>query len=112
MALAFLAFGLWLRLGRFDRTPLRAALFVPLSCIVWLAHAFGWGVLGLMAFSAEAVRQHDKGRGWLPSGLRAALHALALALPLLMMLLWRSGAPGGTTGDWFNWITKFEWVMS
>ena len=70
MALAFLAFGLWLRLGRLDRTRLRAAiLFVPISCVVFFAHTFGWGVLGLLAFSAEAVRQHDEGRGWLRSGL-------------------------------------------
>ena len=112
MAFAFLAFGLWLRLGRLEQTKLRAAIFVPLSCIVWLAHAFGWGVLGLMAFSAEAVRQHDKGRGWLRSGPRAAFHALALAPPLLMMLLWRSGAGGGITGDWFNWAKKAQWVTS
>lgn len=112
MALAFLSFGLWLRLGRLDRTKLRAAIFIPLSCVVWLAHAFGWGVLGLMAFSAEAVRQHDKGRGWLRSGPRAALHALALAPPLLLMLLWRSGVQGGTTGDWFNWYGKLQWLTS
>jgi hypothetical protein len=112
MALAFLAFGLWLRLGRLDRIKLRAAIFVPLSCVVWLAHAYGWGVLGLMAFSAEAVRQHDKGRGWLKSGLRACYHALALTLPLLMMLLWRSEAEGGATADWFNWDAKSQWLSS
>ena len=31
MALAFLAFGLWLRLGRLERTRLRGWLFVPIS---------------------------------------------------------------------------------
>jgi len=112
MAFAFLAFGLWLRLGRLDRSKLRAAIFIPLSCLVWLAHAFGWGVLGLMAFSAEAVRQHDKGRGWLRSGPRAAYHALALTPPLIMMLVWRSEANGGTTGDWFNWPKKVQWLAS
>ena len=112
MAFAFLAFGLWLRLGRLDQTRLRAAIFIPLSCIVWLAHAFGWGVLGLMAFSAEAVRQHDKGRGWLRSGPRAACHALALAPPMFLMLLWRSEAKGGRTTDWFNWERKLTWLTS
>jgi hypothetical protein len=112
MALAFLAFGLWLRLGRLDRTKLRAVIFFPLSCVVWLAHAYGWGVLGLMAFSAEAVRQHDKGRGWLKSGLRAGYHALVLTPPLLMILLWRSEAEGGATADWFNWDAKLRWLSS
>src|SRR5688500_383357 len=71
MALAFLAFGLWLRLGRLDLIRLRALLFVPISFIVFFTHTFGWGMLGLMAFSAEAVRQHDRGAGWLKSGIRA-----------------------------------------
>ena len=45
MALALLAFGLWLRLGRLGKSRLRAALFVPISFIVYFAHAFGWGTL-------------------------------------------------------------------
>ena len=61
MAFAFLAFGLWLRLGRLGRTRLRPALFVPISLIVFFTHTYGWGALGLLCFSAEAVRQHDRG---------------------------------------------------
>src|SRR5215213_6653695 len=38
MALAFLAFGLWLHLGRINRTGLRAMLFVPISLIVIFCH--------------------------------------------------------------------------
>ena len=72
MALAFLAFGLWLRLGRLDGRSCAPDLR-PLVIVVWLAHAFGWGVLGLMAFSAEAVRQHDKG----PAGCARASRGLS-----------------------------------
>ena len=43
MALAFLAFGLWLRLGRLERTRLRGWLFVPISLIVFFTHTYGWG---------------------------------------------------------------------
>jgi len=71
MALALLAFALWLRLGRLGRTRLRAFLFVPISVIVFFCHTYGWGALGLFSFSAEAVRQHDKGvswKGWAESG--------------------------------------------
>lgn len=110
MALAFLAFGLWLRLGRLGKTRLRAALFVPISVAVFITHTFGWGTLGLLAFSAEAVRQHDQGRSWWKSGLHAALHASAMALPLAMMLVWRSDMPSGTTADMFNWSLKLEWL--
>ncbi len=111
MAFAFLAFALWLRLARLGRLRLRAALFVPISLIVWVTHAFGWGTLGVMAFSAELVRQNDRGRGIVESGFRAALHCLALAPPILLMLLWRSGQVGGNTGDWFNWERKIQWVV-
>jgi hypothetical protein len=111
MALAFLAFGLWLRLGRLGRTRLRALLFVPISFVVFVTHAFGWGTLGLLAFSAEAVRQHDKGMSWWKAGLRAGLHAAVMAAPLLIMLAWRSTVQQGGTGDWFNLLAKASWIM-
>ncbi len=112
MALAFLAFGLWLRLARFHRTALRALLFVPISFVIYFAHAFGWGTLGLLAFSAEAVRQHDAGRGWFRSAVVAGLHASVMALPLAVMLAWRMDAPEGMTRNWFEWWLKWEWVHS
>ena len=51
------------RLARAGRLRLRALLFVPLSCGLWLCHAFGWGVLGVLAFSAELIRHHDLAEG-------------------------------------------------
>jgi len=111
IGLAFLAFGLWLRLARLGRLRLRAILFVPISIIVFFAHTFGWGVLGLLCFSAEAVRQHDRGAGWLRSGLNAALHASVMALPLLVMLAWRSETHGGMTRGWFEPKLKFSFML-
>jgi hypothetical protein len=110
MALAFLAFGLWLRLGRLDRTRLRAWLFVPISVIIFFTHTYGWGALGLLCFSAEAVRQHDRGIGWFKAGIQAALHASVMALPILIMVAWRRETHGGTTGDWFDWKAKMMWL--
>ncbi|HEU5482413.1 MAG TPA: hypothetical protein VFU80_04895, partial [Sphingomicrobium sp.] len=112
IALAFLAFGLWLELARRDRLKLRAVLFVPISVIVFFAHTYGWGVLGLLCFSAEAVRQHDKGIGWFRSGLNAAAHASVMAIPVVIMLAWRSDTHGGMTGDWLNWKAKWRWAYS
>ena len=106
IALAFLAFGLWLRLARLNRLRLRAILFVPISLIVFFAHTFGWGVLGLLCFSAEAVRQHDAGRSWPRAAITAALHASVMALPLLIMIAWRSEMGGGITKGWF--VAKFK----
>jgi hypothetical protein len=111
MALAFLAFALWLRLARLGRLRLRAGLFVPISILLWVCHAFGWGTLGVMAFSAELVRQVDLKRPLWKAGFKTGLNCLALAPPVLLMLLWRSGAVGGETSVWFNWRLKREWIL-
>ncbi|HYD12648.1 MAG TPA: hypothetical protein VEC11_07360 [Allosphingosinicella sp.] len=111
LALALLAFALWLRLARKGRFGLRAALFLPISVLLWIVHAFGWGTLGVLAFSAELVRQHDHGRSYPAAAFWSGVHCLALAPPFALMLLWRSEA-GGTTGDWFNWSRKWEWLTS
>ncbi|MDP9413006.1 MAG: hypothetical protein M3Q08_02725 [Pseudomonadota bacterium] len=112
MAFAFLAFALWLRLARFGRLRLRTLLFVPISVLIWITHTFGWGTLGVMAFSAELVRQVDRKQPLLRAGFHAALHCLALAPPLLLMLLWRGGGhAAGQTTDWFNWNRKLDWLL-
>jgi hypothetical protein len=112
MALGLLAFGLWLRLGRLDKTGLRALLFVPISFVVFFAHTFGWGMLGLLAFSAEAVRQHDRGIGWLKSAFKAAAHALVMALPVLVIVNWRGDVTGPLGRGWFMPWSKFEGLVS
>ncbi len=109
MALALNAFALWLRLGRLGRPWLRAGLFVPISVLLWVVHAFGWGTLGVLAFSAELVRQHDRGRNFIAAGFSAVVHCLSLTPPVALILLWRSEAAGRTT-DWFNWERKLDWL--
>jgi len=110
MALALLAFGLWLRLARLGRTRLRALFMVPVSVLLWVCHAFGWGTLGVLAFSAELVRQFDRGRGLFMAGLVAAWHCLALAPPIALMMLWRSSGSRGVTADYLNFDAKLDWL--
>jgi len=113
MALALNAFALWLYLGRVGRIGLRAALFVPIGGLIWLAHGFAWGVLGLLVFAAEIVRMRDvEGRGFGASLWRGALHCLPLAPPMLLMIAWRSGDVQGQTLDWFNWKAKYVYLIS
>jgi hypothetical protein len=109
MAIALHAFAVWIRLGQAGRFRFRAALFVPLSLIVWLAHIGGWGALGLMAFAAEVVRLRAAGRSILRVLPEAALHCLPLVLPVLVTIATRSSGAAGDTMDWFHWITKFQW---
>ncbi|HEY7006040.1 MAG TPA: hypothetical protein VH392_06095 [Sphingomicrobium sp.] len=112
VAFAFLAFGLWLRLGRLERTVVREWVFVPISLLVFFTHTYGWGLLGLMCFSADAVRLHDRGRTWWRAGLEAALRTSVMALPILVMLIWRSETHGGQTIDWFDWEIKWRWFYA
>ena len=109
MGLALNAFALWLRLARLGRVWLRAALFVPISILLWVVHAFGWGTLGVLAFSAELVRQFDRGHHLFAAGFRAGIHCLSLTPPVALILLWRSEAQGFTV-DWFNWARKADWL--
>jgi hypothetical protein len=110
-ALCFLAFALWLRLLRGGRLRLRAAIFVPLAALIWLAHTYGWGLLGILAFSAETAGRRERGLGWVESVWRGGLACLPLMLPFLLMLLWRGGAVAGDTGDW-NVTLKLNWLIS
>jgi hypothetical protein len=110
MALALLAFALWLRLGRQGRLGLRAILFVPISMLVWLCHTFGWGTLGILAFSAELVRHADRGMRLRDAALRAGFQCLPLTVPLLTMLIWRS-PHGGQTSGWFKIAKKGEYLL-
>jgi hypothetical protein len=109
-ALAFLAFALWVRMGRQGRLRQRALVFVPLSLLLWLVHTFGIGLLGVLAFGAEVARLHGRGETALRLPFAAAAHCLVLAPPLVLMLLTRSDAGGMVASDWFNWSRKLDWI--
>ncbi|UUL81801.1 hypothetical protein [Sphingomonas qomolangmaensis] len=112
MALALNAFALWLRLARLGHIRLRAILFVPLGLVLWVTHTYGWGLLGVLAFSGELIRQHDRGRNWFIAAFVAGLHCIVLLPPAILMLVWRSGGDvTGQTADWFNWRIKARWVL-
>ena len=76
MGLALIALGGWLHLSAREKWRLRAAVFVPASCILWLVHAFGWAFLLLTAWSAELVRRHDSGSSFIKSAFREVADAL------------------------------------
>jgi hypothetical protein len=110
MALAVLAFVFWFRLGEQGRIGLRAALFVPISVVIWLAHIGGWGALGLFAFAAESVRQRKAGNGLIMATIRGGVYCLPLILPLLLTIIVRTNGAEGGSGVWFNWEIKYQWL--
>ncbi len=108
--LAFCAFALWLRMGRQQRFGARAVVFVPVACVLWVAHSFGWGMFGLMTAGAELARLRAERRTWPAALVNAALQCLPLTLPVVFMVLGPRGAGLGG-GDWFNWSVKLLWVV-
>ena len=76
VALAFLAFGLWLRLGRLERTELaRLAVRADLAARLLLPH-LRLGPARADVLFGRAVRLHDRGRTWWRAGIEAALHTV------------------------------------
>jgi len=112
MALCFIALALWIRLGRLGQFRRRAVVLVPLATLVWLAHAYGWGTLGVLVFAHEAARNRERGVGKIESVVRATLACLPLVLPVILSIVWRSGDVGGATTGWFAPVPKFNYILS
>ena len=102
MALAFWLLAGWIALA--DRPRLRAVPAIAASWIVWTAHVFAWGLVGLMAFGAELALRRRRDASWPRAGIAASLHALALATPALASLA--TGTARGDSQGGFAWISK------
>lgn len=109
MALALLAFTLWLRLGPGAR---RVAVFAALSLALWLCHTFGWAFLGILCTGESLARRYRAVRSPLRTLLSAAADCGGLLAPLAPMLLWRSTASGAGVDGWFDWMQKGQWLVS
>jgi hypothetical protein len=112
MALALNAFAWWMQLGQQGRLRTRALLSIPISFFIWLTHIGGWGALGIFAFASESVRLRSGGASLMRSVLEGGRNCLTLALPLLITLFVRAQNSAGSTGDWFNWPSKYFWFST
>ena len=106
LGFALLGFAYWLKLTRQERYLFRSIIFVPMSCLIWLTHVFGWGILGLLVFSSELGRQRGAGSSLLSQSWKASRQVLPLAVPLILMLLWRSNVGASVTGGFLDPISK------
>jgi hypothetical protein len=112
MGLMLIAFAFWLRMARQGRLKWRPYIFFVVSFLLWVAHSFAWGTLGILCFIAEVVRRRKEGKPWIESGWRAVVACLPLAPPALLLLPWRGGSSPKGTFDWFNWYFKWIWLRS
>ena len=93
LALALLAFALWVRLEERRWRPL---LFLPISLVVWACHMTGWGVLGVLVFGYELHRRRN---------LWAFLAPWPL-LPPVLPLLFGGGTKGLLSYGKAPWVYK------
>lgn len=115
MALAFLAFALWLRLARAKQYGLRFLLFLPLSLLLWTAHIYGWAAFCVLAASAELARWEVFSRKVFRVIGMAVVRCLCLLPPIVLMLLqYRESGAGGEPWArvWFNFDLKWRWAQS
>lgn len=111
MALALLAYALWLRLRREGRERAAGLWLAAAGAGVWVCHTYGWAFLGLLCGStmlAEvfAARMHPF------AAVRRILVACSpLLLPLVPMVIWRAGSSGAAISGW-DWEFKTKWLIA
>lgn len=109
VALAFVAFGLWLHLDGQRHTGAAALLAAIAAPIILTAHIVGYGVFGLTLLGASLGRAIESRTPW-PRAIRdTAFACLPAAWPFLILLLWRTGTAPPTSG-WLDWHTKASWL--
>lgn len=111
MALASMAFALWLRLGRQERWLLRAAVFVAIAPLIWVAHAIGWLLLGALCAASELRLRREMGANWTRSIALTILACLPLAWPLALQMMSPTNGPMTVSGL-FDIKSLIKWVVA
>ena len=118
MALALLAFALWMRLGDAGGGARRALPFALIAPVIWLAHAVAWALLCVLCGIDELRRQRRLGRPW-PAALAWGIaQSLPLATPLLLMPLSPHAGPFSAYGflqptaiaKWILALNRDRWM--
>lgn len=104
MALALLAFVLWLRIGP-KRS--RVLVFLPIGLAIWLGHTFGWAFLGILCAGETLSRTSRR-----EAPVALLRNCWPLLAPLLPMLLWRRTADGAGIHGWLDLPEKTRWIAS
>jgi len=110
--LALVGFGLVLRYQRLDRPVVWRMLILLGSVVIYFAHIFGWVVFGLLVGGNALYRHVTSWKIGLRTIRAVFLEGLLLALPLIPIVLWRSGDNAGETGPYFDVMHKWGWIES
>jgi hypothetical protein len=114
-ALAFHVFASWAEAAQKKGTLLRPALFAAASCLVWLAHAYGWVVLVVLVGAFELCRNWNREpRAWPSMALVTLQRTLPVMIPAVLMIVWRQDTGGATTDHFFDMGRKalgLVWIL-
>lgn len=111
MALGLLAFVFWLRLQRSGRTIASQLWLGAAGLMIWVCHTYGWAFLGLLCGSSLLAQSTAAGDSWIATVKRVVSACWPLLLPLVPMIVWRSGSGGLDVKEWFI-SYKFQWLIS
>lgn len=111
MALGLLAFTLWLRLQRSGRTIASQLWLAAASVTIWVCHTYGWAFLGLLCGSTMLAQSTADGDSRLTTLKRVMGACWPLLLPLIPMIVWRTGSGGLDAKEWFIGY-KLQWLIS
>ncbi|WP_456621482.1 hypothetical protein [Bradyrhizobium sp. P5_C12] len=106
-ALAFHVFASWVQGAQRNGSALRAALFAAASCLVWLAHAYGWVVLVVLVGAFELCRNwRREPRAWPSMALVILRRSWPVMIPAVLMIVWRQGTGAASTGHFLDMSAK------
>lgn len=109
-ALAFHVCASWFARADREESLFRKALpFVPASVLVWIAHGYSWGILGVIVGGWEIGKRWQAGARNAKDLLFKPVRAcLPLTAPIPLMLIWRAHGEGAETLGWFNVAHKLS----
>lgn len=111
MALGMLAFVVWLRLHRAERTLAAQLWLAAAGAVIWVCHTYGWAFLGLLTGSAMLCEVIAARRRPVDAVLRILGACWPLLLPIIPMVIWRAESSGAAMSGW-AWQFKLNWLLS
>lgn len=111
MALGLLAFVFWLRLERSGRSIASRVWLGAAGLMIWVCHTYGWAFLGLLCGSSLLAQVITSRQALLPAMSRVLGLCWPLLLPLVPMIVWRSGSGGLDLMGWY-FSYKLQWLIS
>lgn len=106
-ALAFHVFASWVQGAQSNGSAMRAALFAAASCLVWLAHAYGWVILVVLVGVFELCRNWSREpRAWPSMALVILRRSWPVMIPAVLMIVWRQGTGAASTGHFLDMSAK------